>query len=384
MGQAGDSAAGGPQYYTCHATPPVPVPGAVLASPKVWSGGSYATVWVENHRVTYGDQQWFDLEYARFAPDGSLSAQHTVISTYELDENAVPIDYGGATVCSMLSVDGGFAITWHETEQERLMFALLDPVGALISEPAVLSADETLYAAPPLRAVWTGSRFGVVWGDYEKLSLAILDEQGSLLSSGPVMGSLATVGRLFLFWTDDHYAVWIENGHQALNEVYLLQVSAEGQPIGEPHRLSDPDTTYTSPLWVGQTPSGYRAVVRVRRRTDAPPAVPLGIYEFDRDGIETAPPQAIAVVDPVDLVWTDIEFGAIFGEDLRPYFGLLGLDGSLCSNQIELAAPFPTNDGTRVPTVGGFDWHDGVFGIFFSEPTAAESQRLYTEIACET
>ena len=361
----------------------MPVPSEVQASPKVWSGGSYATVWVEQHRVDYADRRWFDLEFGRFAPDGSLSAQRTVVSTYELDENAVPIDYGRATLGSMLAVDGGFAITWHEIEQDRLLFALLDPDGALISEPTVVAAAEPVYAQS-LRAVWTGSAFGIVWVSSDTVSVAILDGQGRLLSSGSVMGSLSMIGRLFLFWEDDHYAVWIENFHAALNEIYFAQVDGDAEPIGEPRRLSDPDTTYTSPLWVGQTTSGYRAVLSVRSRTDSVVATPLGIYEFDRDGIETAPPQPIAFAESIELVWSDIEFGAIFGEELRLNFGLLGLDGSLRSNPIELAVPVPTHDGTRVPMVSGFDRHDGVFGVFFSQPTStAESQRLYTEIACE-
>jgi hypothetical protein len=361
----------------------VPVPSEVYASPKVWAGSSYATVWVENHQADYTDRRWFDLEYGRFGPDGSLSAQRTVVSTYELDASAVPVDHGRATACSITAMDRGFAVMWHEIDQARLQFALIDQDGTLMSEPTAVASAEGL-DAPPLRVVWTGSRFGILWGSYGAVSFAVLDEQANLLSSGPVMDSLAMIGRLFLFWEDDHYAVFMENFHQALNEVYFATVDSEGQPLGEPRRLSDPDATYTSPLWAGQTPNGYRVVLSVRSRTDAGAAMRLGIVEVDPDGIETAPAQPIAALELTDLVCSGVAFGATWGEEHRLDFGLLGLDGALRSNAIELAVPVTTNDGTRVPAIADFDWHDGVFGAFFDQPaTTAQGQRLYTEIACE-
>ncbi|MBN1606566.1 MAG: hypothetical protein JW940_08020 [Polyangiaceae bacterium] len=358
------------------------VPSEVYGSPKVWAGSSYATVWVSNHQTSYTNRRWFDLEYGRFGPDGSLLAQHTVFSTYELDANATPVDYGTATARSITKIEQGFAVTWHEIDQSRLRFALLDRDGNLMSEPTAVATAEGLNAPLP-RVVWTGSGFGVLWGGFDTVSFAVLDEQGSLLNSGSVMDSLAIIGRLFLFWEHDHYAVLIENYHQALNEVYFAKVDREARPLGEPRRLSDPDTTYTSPLWAGQTPNGYRVVLSVRGRTHAV-ATLLGIVELDREGIETAPPQPITYVELIDLVWSGVAFGATWREQNALNFGLLGLDGSLRSNAIELAVPVPTNDGTRVPAVADFDWHDGVFGVFFSQPTAAaEGQRLYTQIACE-
>ncbi|MBI5699359.1 hypothetical protein HZC35_03490 [Candidatus Saganbacteria bacterium] len=268
-----------------------------------------------------------------------------------------------------------YGVSWgnnSETNPE-IYFTRLDNMGDKIGVDISVSRVSDIHPAPA-SLIWTGSEYGL-FVTYPDRFLVRLDGEGD---SSPRMPSQTTI-----VWSGSEYGfTWNDSRSPDSYGIYFGRLDSEGNLIGENTRVASTYSYHPSLAWTG---SGYGVCWADERDSLGDPEIYFA--RLDREGnkiaddvrVTNAPRQSY---NP-NIVWTGSEYAIVWGdtrvgmgaEYAEIYFTRLDNLGNKIGEDIRL-----TNDTVPVLSWGGnLSWTGHDYGFVWNDIVDIDTVGLHFE-----
>jgi len=297
--------------------------GGVSQKPKVaWTGSEYGVAW-EDDRL--GD---YEIHFRRLSATGSLLGSELRVTNATGDDEQVSLEWTGSEFGLAWSGDrgGGGPIIY---------FASVSPTSILTTSDLSVSASGGTVEWPSL--VWTGSEWGVSWGDnrygggYE-IAMNTVNAAGTTAGTTTRITS-ASGGSHYpsLTWTGSEYAVSWMDMRTGTFLIYIAMLSGAAIKTSSDIQVSTGMFTTSQPdlVWTG---SGFGVAWQDTRHSGW--REEIFFAQLDSSGtnltgdirITTA---AESQLNP-SLAWTGSDFGVVWqdvrdGVQYQTYFNMISI-----------------------------------------------------------
>jgi len=276
-------------------------------STVVWTGSELGIVWEDDRYMNPGP-------YFSLLSGGSVTVSEFRVNDYTSSGNYPHMAWSGSQ----------FAIVWSDTRNpgtgyvDDIYMALLDAAGAKIGGDIQISEST---GDPNLPSVtWTGSEWGLAWHDdrdgQNEIYFARVSDTGTKVGSDVrITSETGSSSSPSLAWTGSEFGVAWGDHRDGYWQIYFARISAAGAKVGTDMRITSTttDASEVDMLWAG---SFFTLAWQDMRHAN------MEIYatRLAADGTEldtqTRITNAVGVSHYVDTTWTGSELGLVWG-DLR-------------------------------------------------------------------
>ncbi|MFQ5719234.1 MAG: M36 family metallopeptidase [Acidobacteriota bacterium] len=261
--------------------------------------------------------------------DGRDNDCDGVVNSYECGQCLTPteiLDESRVTTGD-LSSSSSPAIAWTGTEYgvvwgddrfstPEILFARLDPAGNLIGSELRFSPSTAAASEPAI--AWSGADFGVAFVRSNTIIFSRLSATGSKVGNDiTVTSNTATTRDLDMVWTGSEYGLAWSDGRDGNNEIYFARVSATGTLIGAEVRVTT-DTAVSRFPGIGWNGTHYGIAYQDNRdgnreiymtRLDAA-GIKVGVdVRLTNDPAISTQPDVVGTGTEFVIVWRDTRDG---------------------------------------------------------------------------
>jgi len=287
---------------------------------------------------------------------------------------------------SLVWTGSEYGVAWGDTQQGNynIRFTRVDATGNKIG-PDVQVTNATEHQVSP-SLVWTGTEYGLVWQDdrdSREIYFARFDAAGNKIGSDVRLTTSSLSAWLpSLVWAGSEYGVSWYDGRDGNFEIYFARIDASGSKIGPDIRVTnDPERSVSPSLaWTG---SGYGVSWRDERDGNSE------IYFARLDAAGTKIGSDVRLTNDnapsylCSLVWTGNEFGVAWTgpgthtwADEAIYFARIDAAGNKVGSNMRV-----TYDGLG-STSSSLVWNGSGYGLINSQSPSSSSGLDLTRIGC--
>jgi len=271
---------------------------------------------------TWESSSWsYDIFFARLDPDGQIQGSKTQVNDSSQDA-VVPI---------LVWTGSGYGVFWGDYGSVPYL-SRLDSAGGKVGTDVRLDG----IVAGHVSVVWLGSEYGIAWEQQDSetsdVLFARLDADGNRIGTEVVIAA-DTAHHPALVWTGSEFGVVWTDSRDGDYEIYFARLDASGAKIGSDEQVSDGPRPAFNPT-VAWTGSDYGVAW-----VDARDCFRIYFGRLDAEGAKLGGdsivtpgdiPGGISTVTSLPvLVWTGTDYGlAWLISGLSTAFALLHADGS--------------------------------------------------------
>jgi hypothetical protein len=324
--------------------PSTSIPGTYPYQPALaYGNGEFALVAMEQPQ--YPAQYPANLVFQRLTAAGALLGGPVLFNS---GVNYVP------SGPSLVWNGSGYALTWFAGG--KLVFVRLTPDGQQIGSRLEIPGADSGYPAWPAGLVWTGSEYGLLWGDTRipGLVFARISAAGAMIGA-PILVRQRGGGFARLAVGSNGFGVtWAEQDAEFNDRAHFRALAADGTPVGTDSLFLDPESVGHRPEIVGV---GDRyAVVWARNQG-------VRLAFLDPNGLvegSVIPVSALGTWKEAIVSWTGSELMIIWTNDAG--------DGDLHARHTDGAGTLLGEDRRmtwegRYPDAGVLAWTGEHFGL---------------------
>ncbi len=291
----------------------------------VWTGTEYGVVWNDCRNGIY------EIYFTRISVSGLKVGNDTRISDDDGHNSYKP---------SLVWTGSEYGVSWEDERNgnREIYFTKINASGSKIGNDTRISADDD-HNSFNASLVWTGSEYGVAWGDdqneYYETYFARINASGSKIGYDTRISANDDYDSFnpSLVWTGSEYGVAWHDYRDEDYEIYFARISPSGLKIGYDTRISindDYDSLNPSLVWTG---AEYGVSWEDYRNGDRE----IYFARISSSGLKIGNDTRISTNDEhsssnPSLVWTGSEYGVSWSdfrnEDREIYFARLNTSGT--------------------------------------------------------